>query len=303
MGGHADGHSCGGRSWVAEEWSDDCCIWREFGLCCFRFPREVSPVAVRWYLRYGLSYREVEELLAERGIAIDHVTIYRWCSASPWSSSRLPGRASTLPASAGSSMRRTPRWSASGRTCTGRSISKARPSMSRHLWARPDCPPGASSPGRCARARSRPRSRPAQPRPGQPRPQHLTDLSHGNLLADGPLHSARGPGKRTGSNPGTAPRAHSAAEDADPCQSLVPPAALEGPIPRTSRGLTIKRPGCRLAIGPLTCTSWWANDRTWLICGYGIFAGGCSRVRRGDLPAFRVLGAVRRVRWRRLRVR
>jgi IS6 family transposase len=34
--------------------------------------------AVRWYLRYGLSYRDVEELLAERGITVDHVTIYRW---------------------------------------------------------------------------------------------------------------------------------------------------------------------------------------------------------------------------------
>jgi transposase-like protein len=35
-------------------------------------------VAVRWYLRYALSYRDVEELLAERGITVDHVTIYRW---------------------------------------------------------------------------------------------------------------------------------------------------------------------------------------------------------------------------------
>ena len=35
-------------------------------------------LAVRWYLRYALSYREVEELLAERGIVVDHVTIYRW---------------------------------------------------------------------------------------------------------------------------------------------------------------------------------------------------------------------------------
>jgi transposase-like protein len=37
----------------------------------------VITVAVRWYLRYGLSYRGVEELLAERGIAVDHVTVYR----------------------------------------------------------------------------------------------------------------------------------------------------------------------------------------------------------------------------------
>jgi IS6 family transposase len=35
-------------------------------------------VAIRWYLRYSLSYRDVEELLAERGIEVDHVTIYRW---------------------------------------------------------------------------------------------------------------------------------------------------------------------------------------------------------------------------------
>jgi hypothetical protein len=35
-------------------------------------------LAVRWYLRFGLSTRDVEELLGERGIDRDHVTIYRW---------------------------------------------------------------------------------------------------------------------------------------------------------------------------------------------------------------------------------
>ena len=44
----------------------------------YRFSREVIALAVRWYLRYGLSYRDVEELLADRGITVDHVTIYRW---------------------------------------------------------------------------------------------------------------------------------------------------------------------------------------------------------------------------------
>jgi transposase-like protein len=44
----------------------------------FRFPREVIVLAVRWYLRYGLSYRDVEELLVERGVQVDHVSIYRW---------------------------------------------------------------------------------------------------------------------------------------------------------------------------------------------------------------------------------
>jgi transposase-like protein len=44
----------------------------------FRFPAEVIVVAVRWYLRYGLSYRDVEELLVERGVEVDHVTVFRW---------------------------------------------------------------------------------------------------------------------------------------------------------------------------------------------------------------------------------
>jgi transposase, IS6 family len=47
----------------------------------FRFPPDVITLAVRfavrWCLRYGLSYRDVEELLAERGIKVDHVSIFR----------------------------------------------------------------------------------------------------------------------------------------------------------------------------------------------------------------------------------
>ena len=44
----------------------------------FRVPPEVISITVRWYLRYGLSYRDVEELLAERGITVNHVTVCRW---------------------------------------------------------------------------------------------------------------------------------------------------------------------------------------------------------------------------------
>ena len=43
----------------------------------FRFPPEVITLAVRWYLRFGLSYRDVEELLAERGVEVDHTTVFR----------------------------------------------------------------------------------------------------------------------------------------------------------------------------------------------------------------------------------
>ncbi len=44
----------------------------------FRLPCEEISVAIRWYLRYGLYCRDIEELLAERGVTVDHVSIYRW---------------------------------------------------------------------------------------------------------------------------------------------------------------------------------------------------------------------------------
>jgi transposase-like protein len=44
----------------------------------FRFPPEVITLVVRWYLRFGLSYRDVEGLLAERGVEVDRVSVYRW---------------------------------------------------------------------------------------------------------------------------------------------------------------------------------------------------------------------------------
>ena len=41
-------------------------------------PKEVILQAVRWYLAYALSYRDIEELMAERGISIDHTTLNHW---------------------------------------------------------------------------------------------------------------------------------------------------------------------------------------------------------------------------------
>src|SRR5271166_5565000 len=43
-----------------------------------QFEPEVILLAVGWYLRFSLSYRDVEELLAERGLQADHVTVWRW---------------------------------------------------------------------------------------------------------------------------------------------------------------------------------------------------------------------------------
>lgn len=42
------------------------------------FRGEVILWAVRWYYRCGISYRDLETMLAERGISVDHSTIYRW---------------------------------------------------------------------------------------------------------------------------------------------------------------------------------------------------------------------------------
>ena len=44
------------------------------------FPQEVILMGVRWYLAYPLSTRHVEELMAERGVEVDHATINRWVS-------------------------------------------------------------------------------------------------------------------------------------------------------------------------------------------------------------------------------
>ncbi|KMJ40173.1 hypothetical protein ABT75_04640 [Salmonella enterica subsp. enterica serovar Typhimurium] len=41
------------------------------------FQRDIILWAVRWYCKYGISYRELQEMLAERGVNVDHSTIYR----------------------------------------------------------------------------------------------------------------------------------------------------------------------------------------------------------------------------------
>jgi hypothetical protein len=127
----------------------------------FRFPPEVISVAVRWYLRYGLSYRDVEELLAERAVTVDHVTIYWWVQ------------------------RFTPEFIEAARPCRHapgdrwfvdeRYVKVARKwaylcrAIDQHgqvidvLSRRRDLAAGASSPGRCAPVPSRPRSPPTVP--------------------------------------------------------------------------------------------------------------------------------------------
>ena len=42
------------------------------------FEGEIILWAVRWYCRYGISYRDLEQMMGERGVPVDHSTIYRW---------------------------------------------------------------------------------------------------------------------------------------------------------------------------------------------------------------------------------
>ena len=51
--------------------------------CSFFFKRshyqcEIILVCVRWYCKYGISYRDLEEMTLERGVDVDHTTLYRW---------------------------------------------------------------------------------------------------------------------------------------------------------------------------------------------------------------------------------
>ncbi len=95
------------------------------------FRGDVILWAVRWYCRYPISYRDLEEMLAERGISVDHTTIYRWVQCyAPEMEKRLRWfwRRGFDPSWRW--MKPTSRCGASGPTCTGQSTSGATRSIS-----------------------------------------------------------------------------------------------------------------------------------------------------------------------------
>ena len=56
------------------------------------FQSDLILLCVRWYLRYALSYRDLEEMMLERGLHVDHTTIFRLsCSSMPLSSKNAVG--------------------------------------------------------------------------------------------------------------------------------------------------------------------------------------------------------------------
>ena len=42
------------------------------------FPTEIILLCLRWYCKYGISYRDLAEMMQERGVDVDHTTIFRW---------------------------------------------------------------------------------------------------------------------------------------------------------------------------------------------------------------------------------
>jgi hypothetical protein len=116
----------------------------------FRFPPDVIVPAVRWYLR-NLSYRDLEELLVERGVDVDHVTVFRRVQRFSRCWPTRPDSAAIHLATGGSLTRRTSRSTESGGTCTGRSTSAGRSSTCSSRAAATPTPRGGSSAGYCPR--------------------------------------------------------------------------------------------------------------------------------------------------------
>jgi hypothetical protein len=94
----------------------------------FCFPSDVIVLAVRWYLRFGLSYRDVEELLADRGVESTTPPSTAGSNGSRRCWSMPPGHAATPSATAGKPMRATQRSPVGGATSTVRSTSSAKSS-------------------------------------------------------------------------------------------------------------------------------------------------------------------------------
>ena len=70
------------------------------------FPLEIMLVCVRWYAAYALSLRNLEEMMAERGVAVDHATVHRWAvkilplpakCTRPCAASRVGGGGNSVP--------------------------------------------------------------------------------------------------------------------------------------------------------------------------------------------------------------
>lgn len=96
------------------------------------FQRNIILWAVRWYCKYGISYRELQEMLAERGVSVDHTPRFtagfnimrlRWKNGCDGTGETVQGSAP------GISMKLISKRMADGLTCTRLFTAKAAPSI------------------------------------------------------------------------------------------------------------------------------------------------------------------------------
>jgi len=126
------------------------------------FEQEIIILCVRWYLRYKLSYRDLVEMMAERGLAVAHTTILRWVRRYTPEFDKRWSRLQPRQARRGALTRPMSGSAASGFISTGLSTRKEKPLTSGSAR-------GATSP------RPRPSfARPYAPRAALPRPLRWT---------------------------------------------------------------------------------------------------------------------------------
>src|SRR5215467_11300820 len=94
------------------------------------FHDHVIVLCVRWYLRYCLTLRDLEELMAERGLGVDHSTIGRWVLRTLLSFPSEFVGTSALRTAPGGSTKRTSALLDAGPIYIGRSIPAVRPLIS-----------------------------------------------------------------------------------------------------------------------------------------------------------------------------
>ena len=94
------------------------------------FQDEIIILCVRWYLRYSLSYRDLEEMMAERGLSLDHSTIARWVLRYAPELSKRIRRHLRRPGNSWRVDETMFGLAARGRTCIARLIPKVTPSTS-----------------------------------------------------------------------------------------------------------------------------------------------------------------------------
>ena len=120
----------------------------------YRFPAEVIFWAVRWYLQFPISYRDLERMLADRGVEVDHTTMYRWVQRFAPELEKRTRRhlrpAAGRAAGRGTSMRPTSESTVSGAISIAPSTAPATPSTSCSAPSATSRRPSASSARRSA---------------------------------------------------------------------------------------------------------------------------------------------------------